>query len=166
MIFKKFYTFRFLFKMNQELINWKIWRNIKFSLKYESFSKIFWNMNFFSLSHCILHVLKCECTLYIHSLTNCLKHDYKWDIFLAWQNGQFLYSLFYNFNYTLQRIVEGTYKESICVRTNLYVWNFSYRIIMYFWMCWWVSFVCNPVQTCSRCHCRSHTQCRNLNYKC
>ena len=40
---------------------------------------------------------------------------------------------------------------------------------MYLWIWWWVSFFCKYVQTCfkyhCRCHYRSHTQCRYLNYK-
>ena len=53
---------------------------------------------------------------------------------------------------------------------TVYRWNFSYRTIMYLWMWRWVSSFCKPVQTCSRCycrcHCRSQTQCRYVNYKC
>ena len=33
-----------------------------------------------------------------------------------------------------------SHKESIWVQTNIYVWNFRYRTIMYLWMCCWVSF--------------------------
>ena len=40
---------------------------------------------------------------------------------------------------------------------------------MHLLICWWLLFVCKPVQTCSRyhwrCQCISHTQCRYLNYK-
>ena len=57
-------------------------------------------------------------------------------------------------------LISFTDKESISVRTNigLYVWNFSYRTIMYLWMCWWVSFFWKPVQMRSRCHCKCHLQ--------
>ena len=52
--------------------------------------------------------------------------------------------------------LKKTNKESIWVRTNIYVWNFSYTTIRYLWVCRWVSFFCKPVQTGSRCHCRCH----------
>ena len=51
-----------------------------------------------------------------------------------------------------------------------YMYEILVRIITYLWMCWWVSFFCKTLQTCSRyhcrCHCRSHTQYTYINYEC